>query len=71
MSRRSGGSCWSAWPISSALLRLPAPADAGQGAVGEWTVRVAVISVGTALLGLALGRLRRREQGRAPERAAG
>ncbi|MEV5488350.1 hypothetical protein AB0L47_10105 [Streptomyces bobili] len=67
LERRSGRSCWSAWPISSALLRL---ADAGQGAVGEWTVRLAVIGVGTALLGVALGRLRRRAQDRAPERAA-
>ncbi|MFG3262935.1 MULTISPECIES: hypothetical protein [Streptomyces] len=61
--------CLAAYPISSALLRLPALADAGQGTVGEWTVRLAVISVGTTLLGLALGRLRRRAQDRAPERA--
>ncbi|MEU0338270.1 hypothetical protein ABZ092_04575 [Streptomyces bobili] len=60
--------CLAACPIGSALLRLPVPADAGQGAVGEWTVRLAVISVGTALPGLALGR--HREQGRAPGRAA-
>ncbi|USQ85144.1 hypothetical protein NFX46_15920 [Streptomyces phaeoluteigriseus] len=63
--------CVAAYPIGSALLRLPALADAGLGTVGEWTVRLAVVSVGTALLGLALGRLRRRERDRAPEPAEG
>ncbi|MFD5266426.1 hypothetical protein [Streptomyces sp. NPDC058335] len=63
--------CLAAHPIGGALLRLPVLADAGLGTVGEWTVRLAVISVGTALLGLALDRLRRREQGRAPERTTG
>ncbi|MGX1274157.1 hypothetical protein [Streptomyces phaeoluteigriseus] len=63
--------CLPAYPIGSALLRLPALAEAGRGAVGEWTVRLAVISVGTALPGLALGRLRRREREGAPERTEG
>ncbi|MFI6931089.1 hypothetical protein [Streptomyces sp. NPDC050287] len=41
-------------PLSTALLGLRGLADAGQGFLGEWSVRLAVVSAVTALLSLVI-----------------
>ncbi|MEE1941697.1 hypothetical protein V1L54_20185 [Streptomyces sp. TRM 70361] len=52
--------CLATYPLGTLLLRLPVLADAEYGTAVEWGVRLALISVGTALLGPVLGRRRRR-----------
>lgn len=44
--------CAAGYPVSTALLGLPALADVGDGWAGEWSVRLAVVSTVTALLSL-------------------
>ncbi|WP_326721772.1 hypothetical protein OHT59_22400 [Streptomyces sp. NBC_00243] len=49
--------CTGSWPLSSALFNEPAYTSAvGNGAVGEWAVRIAIASTLTALLSFAFGR---------------
>jgi hypothetical protein len=44
------------YPISTALLDLSALSEAGEGFAGEWGVRLAVISLVSALLSLFVGK---------------
>ncbi len=57
--------CVATYPVGTAVLGLPVLADVGHGFVGEWSVRLAVVSAVTALLSPYIG-----ERGRGPRAGA-
>lgn len=59
--------CLFTYPLSTVLLGLPELGNVGGGVVGEWSVRLAVVSAVTALLSFFIGEGRRGTRTRAAD----